>query len=1051
MKIRSVRIIAMPGFPEGGPVLENLSGGMNVVLGANGSGKTTFARAVRWLLWPATADRNATRVISAQTFDNEPLEVNQSHSSGQSALKLPPDSHADCFTITADDLFDQGTATFAERVKKAITGQVSVNALYQREDGSRSLESELENLQRRYESRLRDMEVKRERIVRLPEMREKLAEAMRAERRLAHLKNALEKRDLERILAGMNGMESARPTDLGNAVRLNEEIRHRRQRSAELARLGEESRRRLLNSGLSEVPDSLREIRNTLDTLKVLTRRRADIEERHAGLARVLEGLPRDVSLFNLDAVLTTGLNHERLAERIRDIRARLAELQDRVVSFPEDHLRQGRSLLARWLALKEHRDYVLPAGLILLIVLLLPGGNILTAGLAILVLAGSLLVPVIRAHGLQNHYALLRLPKPSSWTVHDVLGVIQALQDAGGAMKLRDDLADELLQLEQEIGPSQDKLQEIRRKLGVRSGLGLELVIDRMKRIAELDELRGLLANAESKVDDCLQNLGRLLVRCGFPAPDSLESATSQVESLEAKVQVLVQETEALAKLGDETSSNTDELLRAEAEFHEIFQRNHLQDGDLASLKERDDGLQDYRDIVLQLRRLAAAEGESGCSEEDLEEEFRVTAEVASSLEDIRGRVTLAVAAENEMEQSVELVELLSEIQRVERRKEIKDARNRRIRIRNSLLNTVKQKYQVEIQPPVVNRASALLTRFTGGRYGLNPIGLEDSEFAAHDTQTGVPVPLDHLSRGTRMQLLLALKIAFAELVESGERLPLVLDEVLATSDLVRFREVVESFSDLVQDGRQLFYLTCQEPDASLIQEVFDRGSCGPVNLVRMNPGEPVEWPGFQDLVETIPEPRNMCYDDYAKVLRLSRVMPGMKTGEMHPAWILRDTGVLHRLLSAGLDSIGKALAAGDKVLSSDEYRELEMASRVAGEVLSAHAQGRTPPLNRRVMEESPVGRSRSLEETWSLCERVGRDPVRLLAALRAKEVPNFRTALVGQLESYLTDTGFFPVEESLTRDQAWVRVLNTRSDDPKYSMLIFDRLWNELGASTK
>lgn len=1052
MKIRSVRIVSMPGFPRGGPVLEDLCGGMNVILGSNGAGKTTFARAIRWLLWPATAEKNALRVISAQTFDDHPLEVNQSQPSGQSALKLPPDSHADCFTITADDLFDQGTATFAERVKKAITGQVSVNSLYQREDGSRSLEAELENLQRRYESRLREMDEKRGRIAQLPELKEKLAEALKAERRLVNLKRALEKRQLERALASMKGMESARPTDLGDALRLSEEIGSRKERSAELARMIQQCRRKLSGIGLSQVPESLGEIRNTLETLKALTRRRAELEERHAGLARLLEGLPKDVSLLNLDALLSAGLKNERLAGRLRDARTRLGEVQERLDGIAEEHLSDGRSILARWLALKEHRDYVLPAGMILLLVLLLlPGGDHLTAGVAVMILAGSLLLPFMKARSLQQSYSGLRLPKPRSWTVHDVLGVIGSLEDVREAVKLRDGLTDQLLQFEQEEGPLQEEFRKLRDRLGVSSALGLELVTDRMKRIPELDELRGLLENARLRADECLVKLGSLLADCGFRTPDSLESAVSQVGSLEEKVNVLLKETGELEELQGSESANSAELARAESEFNGIFQRNGLQEGDLAALKQRDDGLQDYRDIVLQLRRLSVPEGEATFSEEELEAEIRGAAELASSLEEIRGSVTLAMAAEEEMEHSVELVELLSDIQRMERRKEIKDLRNRRVRIRNRLLDSVKKKYQVEIQPPVVNSASALLTRFTAGRYGLNPIGLEDIEFEAHDMQTDMPVPLDQLSRGTRMQLLLALKIAFAELVESDEKLPLVLDEVLATTDLRRFREVVGSLADLVREGRQLFYLTCQEPDASLIREVFRFHAGGDVNLVRLDRGEPGEWPEFRSLEAAVPEPGDMGYDAYVRMLRPIRVAPGTVSGELHPAWILNDTGTLYRLLSAGLDSVGKALAAGERVLSPGEVRHLLSASEVAEEVLSAFARGRARSLDRHVLENSPLASSRMLEETWRLCERVGNDPYKLIAALKAKEVPNFRASLISRLEGYLSDSGFFPEDTVLTRDEAWIRVLNAVPGDPQLSMLIFNRLWNELGASTK
>jgi uncharacterized protein YhaN len=69
-------------------------------------------------------------------------------------------------------------------------------------------------------------------------------------------------------------------------------------------------------------------------------------------------------------------------------------------------------------------------------------------------------------------------------------------------------------------------------------------------------------------------------------------------------------------------------------------------------------------------------------------------------------------------------------------------------------------------------------------------------------------------------MQLLLAVRVAFAQSAEIDAKLPLVLDEVLSATDPERFAAVADAVLELVKDGRQVFYLTCQPPDAAIWRE---------------------------------------------------------------------------------------------------------------------------------------------------------------------------------------------------------------------------------------
>ncbi len=1039
----------MPGFPLNGPVLEDLSQGMNVVIGANGAGKTTLALAVRWLLWPATAGRGAPRVVSAQTYDNIPLEINQSHREGQDKLKLPPDSHADCFTITADDLFDGGTASFADRVKQAITGQVSVDSLYRKEDGSRALETELAGFRKDYENRAREIEGKHGLISRLPELREKLTEGRKAEQRLVLLREALELREIDVRLASMKGMENTAPTDLGNAQRLRKEINALKAGIAELDRQSEKCLQNIEETGLNEVPDTLGEIRALLENVKASARKKSDLEESLAGLLRVLEGVPDNAGLEDLDKVLSSVLEHEKILERIRELGSRKAALEETLGDVRVEELERGRSLLIRWLTQREHRDLIIPAGLLTVAVLLLLGGDTRLAVLALVLFAWSLLAPVVQMKLLQGKYRKTGLQEPSFWAGRDVIGLVRALETTMGDHRSLVETGRDMARLQEEADDLRQRSLGIREKTGVNSALGMEMLVDRMKRSGEVDVLKGRLEKVDAGLRDDLLRLGELLGAWNVPPPDSVQQAAGGVEALEERVRIYIQEESSLKSLRREAEASRRRLADLEVEMGGIFSRNGLETGDFDSLKERDGKLNSYLYLV-QRRDSMKKHGEGVlCPPESLEEEIRAAEEMAATLDDTREKVTLAMDAERKMVQSVELVDILSRIAQAERKLEARNAANRRVRIRNRLLDAVKRKYQVEIQPPVVNRASSLLSRFTGNRYSLNPVGLEDEDISALDSETGAALPLEHLSRGTRMQLLLALKIAFAELVEAGDRLPIILDEVLANSDLERFREVTLAMVELVRQGRQIFYLTCQEPDASLIRQVFKESGDIAVKVIRIDRASPGAWPDYTGLIESVPQPGGLSYDRYVRLLEPPGVVRGMSPGGIHPAWVLHRTDTLHRLLMAGLNSLGKAFASGTSVLDAKEARELEQARLVAERVLSLYTRGRPEPLTRKTLEESPVGRSRLLDDVWSLSARVGHHPARLLEELRQKGVPGFRSALVDEFEEFLQAHGYLCREQPISREEARLHVLESAEGDPERVRTIFERLWDSLESS--
>ena len=112
-------------------------------------------------------------------------------------------------------------------------------------------------------------------------------------------------------------------------------------------------------------------------------------------------------------------------------------------------------------------------------------------------------------------------------------------------------------------------------------------------------------------------------------------------------------------------------------------------------------------------------------------------------------------------------------------------------------LLDDVEQAFVAEHEPAVLRRARDVFAEVTARDFDLRLRG--DGAFVAHDVRQGAERALSELSSGTRMQLLLALRMAWIETREQGgETLPLFLDEALTTSDEARFAVMAQSLERL-------------------------------------------------------------------------------------------------------------------------------------------------------------------------------------------------------------------------------------------------------------
>jgi uncharacterized protein YhaN len=188
-------------------------------------------------------------------------------------------------------------------------------------------------------------------------------------------------------------------------------------------------------------------------------------------------------------------------------------------------------------------------------------------------------------------------------------------------------------------------------------------------------------------------------------------------------------------------------------------------------------------------------------------------------------------------------------ELKNVERQIEETLEKWEHLTVAQRLLEAVRKKYEAERQPETLREASRYFDRLTEGKYKRVWTPLEAGvlfvDTAPTDGKPGETLKVEVLSRGTREQLFLALRLALVDLyARRGKVMPLVLDDVLVNFDTRRTRLAAELLCDFANDHKQVLLFTCHEhiyrlfrtlrSDVRLLPGQFiDEEPEGPVRIV--------------------------------------------------------------------------------------------------------------------------------------------------------------------------------------------------------------------------
>ncbi|WP_134699137.1 AAA family ATPase [Ammoniphilus sp. YIM 78166] len=125
-------------------------------------------------------------------------------------------------------------------------------------------------------------------------------------------------------------------------------------------------------------------------------------------------------------------------------------------------------------------------------------------------------------------------------------------------------------------------------------------------------------------------------------------------------------------------------------------------------------------------------------------------------------------------------------------------------------IVKKIKEAYELERQPGVLQRATAYFKQMTNGRYQrvFSPLG---EPKLMVETNNGMRLDPSFLSRGTREQLFLCLRFALIEECAGPEMLPIILDDIFVNFDQGRTDQAIERLADVSQK-QQTFLFSCHE-----------------------------------------------------------------------------------------------------------------------------------------------------------------------------------------------------------------------------------------------
>lgn len=770
--------------------------------------------------------------------------------------------------------------------------------------------------------------------------------------------------------------------------------------------------------------------------------------------------------------------DEHRIKKRAIEWRLRVLETIEQIADG-DSHLvdlRAAVELLRRWLRapepettwerLKNRRFWILSAVIIAgvstgIAILIDPRFGLLLA------VAAGIMVPVLLMRGtdpdssartnVEKEFARLGTVLPEKWTELSVATRLRNLEEEVASIESRLQRARDRDVDRQTLNSELKNVTELEPQLDEqRKRLLEDLNLESMPPDAELadmaqalDQLRkarikyegvaGRVADLEKTHSGLLSTLAEKLQQHGEPTPENAKSAIAYLDNLSDRNAKLVKANDEERRASSQLEQIDADRNREVESIRQIYMAASLENEDLTGLTILLQSLPDYRNLKERAIRLEnevdlvrndlVQAGERDLVDFDKAELERLAQGLSTAetkADNLRDEIAEINAEVNDASRSSNLQDLIA--QREKSRMELQECRDEAIfaMAGRFLVDSVEREYEQNQMPRVLERARNHFSDFTLHGYELR-LGRDakSPRLFAMDLRNGESRELNELSDGTRAQLLLAARMAFAEEIERGVILPLFLDEALDQSDPIRFRAIASSLARIAHDqGRQIFYLTSDPLDRERIRHAIDDEVDVVVTdldlgLIRNNAHsvtEPVTLEVPPKM--TIPEPDGKSTEEYGVKLGVPEFSPLRGYIQQHFFYLLYDDlPLLYKLLQYGIERAGQWNTVSGTALAeqfikySSTASEIDFRVRLLEVFCEKWNQGRGRTIDRDVLLQSNAVSARFLNDIVDISNELGNDPEQLISVLLARKDPRmkgFRKSNVRDLEDYFRDNGF-------------------------------------------
>lgn len=1089
MKLKNLALHSLPGLRRGFTIAD-IHPGLNIIIGPNASGKTSICMAIRRLLWPDKVKHFLSASIHSEWSHNQDtftIEVKDGNlipyisQSGKSLLDLLPEEHLIyCFSMTIDELFDGKDQEFAQRIAREIAGGYDVEAAQRHFTPSiptRTAIKEWKEAEEYFEKYKQIQDRLRQEGEKLPELERSIEDAEEATCHVSILEKIIKLKAIKnKITACENHLNEFPPQLIQSQIKATDWDNFQRLIDKQNSLRGEIESLQTTQHSLEkssgkwcgiDVPEG--ECDRQIDIIQTIQRLdhkkneiQSEVDKLESDLAehRRLLGILSDKDIENIQSEYLDHFEEEwesleKLNNHIEGVKAQLClnstqntssetywqsvQLLAELASLPKINLVRAWIVTSITLAAACALFFSLADWMRLYtLTFFIPLGFIWK----------DMFQTTERHRQVKNRYRQLGLPLPREGKSSTILQQLNdALVDLGKARQIESQLQRNK-ELEYSLASSIKQQSNLHHALMKRAqAAGIHLLPNTRYRFAScLKDLHKdwmKLKRFRLELKQVLENLACEWEQW-YTFADHFENnrSSNAYELMKVHVQIKnrINDAASLKKIKFQLENKQGLFRDIEQKIEQLLIKTDCS-ADPKHLQRLVEQLDDYQNVQSDLRslknqfeELASELGETRIARiyeefELLEEEKREQEKKAKTLKELSEKNGSLKARIKQMESASEGDELLHhknqkfEILRISCRDFAKKE------LMESLVNEAQKEFQRECQPPVLEMAIEWFQRFTKNKFKLDT----SSNYAGSivyeviDTSTGERRTLDQLSRGTRMQLLMSIRLSFA--FHNGRKNlfpPIFLDEVLANTDPERFDAIADLISELAASGQQIFYLTCNPQDASKWKQRCPNAHL--IDLARIR-GEQafLEAPSpILNLDSRIPKSVNQSFDDYIKALKLPsmRINEPLEMVSVH--YLVNNTEDLYRLLNSGIETYGNLMHVRQSIIEKGFPEGSTLISRRA-KLLERFFDLRTRGRGRLVSRNALVAGGISkifIDRIWEITQELGCDTKKLITFLEDKNKKDdrkkgLRTEDRDNLKSYFSQHGYLDERDILEDDE--------------------------------